>query len=336
MSTPAGPPAITETQEAADGPPRAKPRVGLWGATQSGKTTFLSALFIAVSLSRNELRVRGNNDDSTDFLITNTRILNADHRFPPSTQARTSLSWTLTMPVPNRARKRFRPGPATVPFDFGVELWDAPGAAFAAGGDGGDGGPDRIDIPEAYDIAELADYMASCQGLLLFIDPIRERERGDAHHYFHGPLLRIAQRVASTGPLPHYVAVCMTKFDDPSIFEIAERNGRLCWSEDDPLRLPRVHDDDAEEFMREVLADSPLTDVDLIQGALGQYFAPERIKYFVTSAIGFYVGPDGEFHQDDPWNVTPDKENRAYVRGQVHPINVAEPLRWLGEKIAEG
>lgn len=323
-SMPARPSTITETPHPPAEPPRAQRRIGLWGAPASGKTTFLSALFIAVSRSSSQLRVRGNNDESTDFLMYNTRTLNADYRFPAATQARAPLSWTLTMPVPNQARKRFRRGPETVPFDFGVELWDAPGSAFATDGD---------DIPE-YDIAELADYMTGCQGLLLFIDPVRERERGDTHHYFHGPLLRIAQRVASSGPLPHHVAVCMTKFDDPLIFETAERNGLLSWSEDDPLRLPRVHDDDAEDFMREMLTSATSTTAEPVHELLARFFHPERVKYFATSAIGFYVGPDGEFHQDDPWNVVPGERNQTRIRSMIHPINVAEPLLWLGRQIA--
>jgi hypothetical protein len=310
-------------------------RVGVWGATASGKSTFLSALFIAAMRSPAELRVKGANDESTDFLIRNTHILNAQHRFPPPTSAQQPLSWTLQMSVPNRDRRRWRKGSPTVPFDFRIDLQDAPGRAYAAVPELE---PSRLDLDldDDGDIPDVASYLASCQGLLLLIDPIRERDTGDAHEYFHGTLLRIAQRVevALGQRLPHYVAVCITKFDDPSVFRFARDNEFLSYREYDPMMFPQVHDDEAELFMREMLASSPVSDVELVLGALRQYFYSERIRYFVTSAVGFFVGPSGEFREDDYQNVAPVEDGQFGIRGQLHPINVAEPLLWLGERIA--
>ena len=184
----------------------------------------------------------------------------------------------------------------------------------------------------------MAAYLATCQGLILLIDPIRERELGHAHEYFHATLLRIAQRVETQlgRRLPHYVAVCVTKFDDPSVFRFAMDNEFLSYRMDDPLMFPRVHDKQAKQFMEQLFADSQLSDVGLVQGALRQYFYPERIQYFVTSAVGFYVGSSGEFQENDFANVIQGADGQHQIRGQLHPVNVAEPLLWLGEKIAEG
>lgn len=309
-------------------------RVGLWGATASGKSTFLSALFIAATRSPEDLRVKGVNDESTDFLIRNTHTLNAQRRFPPPTSAQQPLSWTLQMSVPNRARGRWRrAGPPAVPFDFRVDLQDAPGRAYAAVPESE---PSRLDLADGADVPEVASYLASCQGLLLLIDPIRERDLGDAHEYFHGTLLRIAQRVEVPlgRRLPHYVAVCVTKFDDPSVFRFARDNEFLSYREYDPAMFPRVHDYEAERFMHELLIGSPASDVELVAGALRQYFYPDRVRYFVTSAVGFYVGPSGEFREDDYQNVIPLEDGTLGIRGQIHPVNVAEPLLWLGERIA--
>ena len=325
MTTPAQAPAVTE---------QGLRRVGLWGAAASGKSTFLSALFIAAMRSSDDLRVKGRNDESTDFLVRNTHALNAQHQFPAPTIQQQALSWTLQMSVPNPARSRWRKGAPTVPFDFRIDLQDAPGRAYAAvpGVQSA-----RLDLPGgADDEPDVASYLANCQGLLLLIDPIRERELGDAHEFFHGTLLRIAQRVELPpgGRLPHYIAVCVTKFDDPSVFRFARNNEFLSYSEDDPLMFPRVHDDEAERFMRELFTGSPLSDVDLVHGGLRQYFYPERIRYFVTSAVGFYVGQSGEFREDDYWNVVPIDDGQFQIRGQIHPINVAEPMLWLGQCIA--
>lgn len=343
---------MTTPSDAPAAPEPGRRRVGLWGATASGKSTFLSALFIAATRSATELRVRGVDDESTDFLVRNTHTLNAQRRFPPSTLAQQSLSWVLHMSVRNQARGRWlRPGPPTVPFDFRIDLQDAPGRAYAAVPTAvpeavSDEEPpalapseDRLDLGdlgEGADIPDVASYLASCQGLLLLIDPLRERDLGDAHEYFHGTLLRIAQRVeVPPGQrLPHYVAVCITKFDNPAVFRFARDNGFLSYSEDDPLMFPRVHDNEAERFMRELLAGSAASDVELVAGALGQYFYPERVRYFVTSSVGFYVGRSGEFAEDDYQNVVPIEGGRFAIRGRIHPINVAEPLLWLGQRIA--
>ena len=57
----------------------------------------------------------------------------------------------------------------------------------------------------------IASYFKNCQGLLLLIDPIRERDEGDAYNFFYGTLLRLAQQmpVPAGRRLPHYVAVCV-------------------------------------------------------------------------------------------------------------------------------
>jgi hypothetical protein len=341
MTTPTEEPVTASPEEppAPDAPTEPDLRgIGLWGATASGKSTFLSALFIAATRSPADLRVIGRNDDSTDFLVRNTHSLNAQHQFPPPTTYQQPLSWTLKMSVPNPVRSRlFRPAPAMIPYDFRVDLQDAPGRAFAAVPEvqptrSLDLGGDEDDEPS------VANYLANCQGLVLLIDPIRERELGDAHEFFHGTLLRIAQRVEvpSDQRLPHYIAVCVTKFDDPSVFRFARDNDFLSYSEDDPLLFPRVHADEAEQFMRDLFAGSPLSDVALVLGALRQYFYPERIRFFVTSSVGFYVGSSGEFREEDYWNVVQVEDGRYQIRGPIYPINVAEPLLWLGEQIAAG
>lgn len=306
-------------------------RVGLWGATQSGKSTFLSSLFIAAARAPEHLRVQGNNDESTDFLIRNTHILNHQHRFPPSTTTRQPLSWTLKMWVPNPSRRLLRPGPERVPFDFRVDLQDAGGFEFAAVPEAV---PSRLDIGTG--APNIAAYLGGCNGLLLMIDPIRERDVGDAYEYFFGPLLRMAQNVpvAAGERLPHYVAVCVTKFDDPTVYEFARNFGYLSYREDDPVMLPRIHQDEAERFMRHLFEDLPMSDIDLMIGGLRQYFYPERVRLYISTAVGFYVGRSGQFREDDFRNVAPIENGEFAIRGAVRPINVAEPLMWLGESIA--
>jgi len=319
-------------------------RVGLWGATQSGKTTFISALFLATGrLESSDVRIRGNNSDSTEFLIRNTHTLNQERRFPEPTIARNPLSWTIQMLVPNRAARRFlRSAPKRVPFDFNVDVQDVGGFELAplAGdedrldidgdGGGGDGGGD------AAPGAGIAAYFATCQGLLLLIDPIRELDKGDAYTFFFGTLLRLAeeQKVPAGQRLPHYVAVCVTKFDDPAVYEFGRDHGLISYREDDPAMQPRVHPDETEGFIADLFRGMPKSDVGLLVNQLRQYFHADRIKFFVSSAVGFYIGPHGMFDVRDYKNVAIDEDGKPIIRGQIRPINVAEPLLWLGESIA--
>jgi hypothetical protein len=313
-------------------------RVGLWGATQSGKTTFISSLFLATGrLTSNDVRIRGNNSASTDFLIRNTYTLNQQRRFPEPTIAREPLSWTIQMLVPNRARRWFlRSGAGRVPFDFNVDMQDVGGFEHGALPEA-DGG--RLDIAGdggAAPRTDVAAYFATCHGLLLLIDPIRELKDGDAYSFFFGTLLRLAQEqpVPAGQKLPHYVAVCVTKFDDPAVYEFGRDHGLISYRDDDPVMQPRIHPDETEAFIAELFHSMPKSDVDLLIGGLHQYFDANRIKFFVSSAVGFYIGPHGMFDVLDYKNVATDGEGKPVIRGQIRPINVAEPLLWLGECIA--
>ena len=322
--------------------------IGMWGAPACGKTTFLAALFIAVSRASEDLNIFGVDDLSTDFLVECNRMLTSEHRFPEPTMTVGFYSWVMNMMATARIADRGRAGrvaeaPPAVPIQFNIDMRDAPGAIFAST-------PttppkSRLDLgddPDVVDPQDMMEYLAGCQGLLLLIDPVRERRSGNGHEYFQGTLLRIAQhRMARMPPgskLPHYVAVCITKFDDPDVYKFARLNGFRSYDENDPYLFPRVHDDDAETFFRE-LCSSDLSDADLICNGLRKFFYADRIRYFVTSSIGFYRAA-GRFREDDFRNAVEQErigENPTYtIRGQIHPINVLEPILWLGQSIAAG
>jgi hypothetical protein len=347
------------TAMSSGGPQRGRaPRsIGLWGAPQSGKTTFLAALYIAVTRSAMDLNLFGVDDKTTDFMIDSTRTLTNDHLFPAATQTDSSYSWTMNISAQEPVRDRGRFGratttTATVRSQFNIDLRDAPGGWFAsqlkagqapaqqAGGrlNLGGGTPAATGSP-AGPQADMMDYLAGCDGLLLLIDPVREQKLGDAHEYFQGTLLRIAQRKLATMPggarLPHHVAVCITKFDHPDVYGFARIRGYRTYNEDDPYLFPHVHDDDAENFFREFCRMSPASEADMLCSALGKFFDPDRIRFFVTSSIGFHLGQSSRFRDDDPQNCE-DRNGTATIRGRVHPINTLEPILWLGRRVTSG
>jgi hypothetical protein len=152
-------------------------------------------------------------------------------------------------------------------------------------------------------------------------------------------MLEIAERWMSEnpggGPLPHYVAVCITKFDHPDVYGFARKHNFRTYRDDDRHKFPRIHSQDAKEFYQELARSTGDGDADLICNALGHHFQPDRVQYFVTSAIGFYC-EGARFRDDDRDNVIEKAGGQRAIRGQIFPINVLEPIVWLGRNITAG
>lgn len=342
---------------------RALGRIGLWGAPSCGKTTFLAALNIAVNQSSTkELMIFGVDDASTDFLVENTARLTSQREFPAATTFGQQYSWVLRMETQVPERRRFgRQTMTTVPLEMNLDLLDEPGRVFgddqggpsptAPGGgrdlgfdddeDDVDGGIDTdSNAGSAASEESVMDRLASCDGLLLLFDPTKEWADGDAFNYFQGTLLRIAQRrmagqASPTGRLPQYVAVCATKFDHPDVYRRAKNRGYRSFAVDDPAMFPRVPDELAEKFFADLVRQSERGNADLVAMALRRYFEPDRVKFFATSAIGFYKSrQSARFQEADFMNTVREADGNYRIRGAVHPINVVEPLAWLGQCLA--
>ena len=98
--------------------------------------------------------------------------------------------------------------------------------------------------------------------------------------------------------------------------------------------FPRVHPATAEEFLI-YLSQSCNGSAELMLGAIRRYFRPERVRYFITSAVGFYLDSNGRFDKEDFQNVIWDNDGATRIRNGIHPINVIEPVLWLSEHLAE-
>ena len=184
----------------------------------------------------------------------------------------------------------------------------------------------------------LIENLARSAGIVLFFDPISEFQRGDAFRHMYGVLTQVKAMLQRHGPLPHYVAVCITKFDEIPVFEAAQKL-RVVEYDPYPPEFPEVPDQYAREFFNRLVRLSKSDSAGLVLPMLEQTFRAERIKFFTTSAIGFYVDPQLDvFDPDDYQNHIP-RENpgdRDYIRGGIYPINVVEPILWLGRNVASG
>jgi hypothetical protein len=301
--------------------------ITLWGATATGKTTFLAALYTALLDQDTGWRLRGEDQGSTEALVTLTHTLADDGMFPGGTTGIRNYHWSLVGTVPRAIKEwhwyglRRRDRNVVIP----LELVDAAGEIADAG---------RVQSREI--TQRFVDNLANSTGIVFFFDPIREFERGDAFQHTFGVLAQLDSQMKRRGKLPHHVAVCVTKFDEQRVFDAAARMGMIDY-DDAPPGFPRVPEEDARDFFARLCAVSRTRTAHRVLPLLEQTFDPSRIRFFVTSAIGFYVDRysgmfDPQDYQQHIPPTIPDEEPR--VRGVVRPINVVEPIVWLGKQLA--
>lgn len=303
----------------------------MWGAPSSGKTTFLAALSIALTEQAAGWNVAAANENSEEKLIRMTSALISRHAFPRATDGIDGYQWVLNGRVAETVKKK-RWGRETKvrPVAIGLDVADPSGELMQSSQLGRD------------DRKNLVDRLTEGRGILYMFDPISEFERGDAYEHTFSMCAQLSRLLAGSpdfdGRLPHHVAVCVTKFDEVRVFEVARQLGLVTTDQEDLYGFPRVPDDEARLLLTKLCEASDTGTGDLVVKLLEQHFRPERIKYFVTSAIGFYTNPRTRvFDKDDPQNLLPDDKapKRLRIRGPVHPINVVEPVLWLSERLTD-
>ncbi|ONH62670.1 hypothetical protein CcI49_00805 [Frankia sp. CcI49] len=350
-------------------------RVGLWGATSSGKTTLMAAMQLA-AIQHKPREPGGRHvrwsitsaDAATGSALERLRsTLVEDHHFPAATLANTPLrlifEGRVLRPGSNPARPRRE---RTPPIDFTLDFLDVSGALYYRGGGSGGGEIStladgirgygvkddglRFDDDEAIAPTparrprergaaqhdELVDHLVRCDGIVLLFDPIRERDRadGDNYAYFDAMINRVLRKVHNAGRsrsrlLPHHLSVCITKFDDPRVLGAALEPGRLAAlaNESGP---PRIDSDVAHRYFDQ-LCDRSIG-ASHLRDAIGGFFDPSRVRYYATSSIGLFVGPEGQFNSADYSNIVM-AGGVPRIRGRVAPMNVLEPVVGLVARI---
>jgi hypothetical protein len=317
--------------------PEAMP-IGIWGSPASGKSTYLAALQHATGNASRSLgtwSVYARTEQSAELLSNWNAQLVGDHKFPEATDiaAATPLRWRFKGDLagsryqPLWRRLRRIPEPSA----FDLDLIDVSGEVF---------GPRPADKEVPRDVVtRTLDHLANARGLIFLFDPLREREEPTVVNYLNRTLTQLARRVEGAGRttglyLPHYISVCVTKFDDQMLFQQACKAGFV---NSGPDGIPRVLDKHAELFFDALCQGTFWGETDergsggpkFVRAQLKKFFHPSRIRYFVTSSIGFNLGADGRF---DPARYSmvreQEKNNQIDKRiiGTIEPINVLEPL----------
>lgn len=299
-------------------------RVMLWGAPGSGKSCFLGALNAAVAHAKREWTLVGADEASALHLARITSSMISRRVFLRGTMGIEAFRWLLSTDVEVVVRRFWRKKRQKVPVRFQLDIEDTSGELF-------DSSNARFRIGSD----ELDDLLNS-DGILYFYDPTMEGDISN-YEYFHWVLNELERRyqaetAGGVTRLPHRLAVCVSKFDDPEVLKAASRGGYLAKDPQDQYGFPRVPDDQARAFFEELCANSPNGNASLIRHCISRYFRQDRVKYFAISSIGFYLDPSGEFNIEDCYNIVRDQNEygaRLRIKGDLYPINILEPLLWL-------
>jgi hypothetical protein len=316
-------------------------KIGIWGSPASGKSTYLAALQHATGNAPRSLgdwTIFARTPQAEELLIRWNQQLAEEHKFPEATglAAETQLLWRFKgelagsryQPLVRRLRRV--PEPST----FDLDLIDTSGEVFGPS-------PSEKNVPMDV-VNRTLDHLAHARGLIFLFDPIREREDPTVVNYMNRMLTQLAGLVERQGRtngryLPHYISVCVTKFDDQLLFQQACRAGFVNSGRDG---IPRVLDKHAELFFDALCEGRFWEETDgrgssgpkFVRARLQKYFDPARIRYYVSSAIGFNRGSDGRFNPAR-YAMVREEEDGNRIIGPIEPVNVLEPLVELYMKL---
>jgi hypothetical protein len=326
-------------------------KISLWGPPGCGKTTYLAALGQAVTRADPSIgrwSIWPENERSEKQLVDWSRGLVSQQKFPARTDLSeiVELQWLFVGDLTGSryeqrrlGRRRRKPGRSES--KFLLDLVDVSGEAYA------------YSAQETPVVKKALEQLASADGLIYLFDPLTEREARHASEYLDSTLVRLRRQMRDRlvgGYLPQDVSVCVTKFDDVQLLFQARRMGLVNYGEDG---TPRVLDEHAEKLFEALCKGDFWGDQDeeshasaaFVRDMLKHYFHPQRIRYYVTSSIGYWRPPGWnleaserpgfEFNPNDFSNIYTDKDGERKIRGVIRPVNVLEPLISLQQRLAD-
>ncbi|MEV6343128.1 hypothetical protein [Actinoplanes sp. NPDC051851] len=319
----------------APAPPPGRPErpttpIVLVGPAGGGKTTLLSAILHGGPDTDVYGEWRAIPPSHGSALVDELYESAEDRRFPEATVEAGSETWTVRGEYRDRTRRGLL-GRTTVErgerVEFDLAVVDPPGGDLLSPGSTG-----------------ILDVLCRSRGIILLVDPTKMLREAVAQQtdpaaelvptfkYFNRLLRGLDSRLAeqgAAGRLPHHLSVCVSKFDDPMVYAAAKS---LDLVDRNAGRQPTVPSGDpAAIFFGDLCRRSVEPNDARIPEMVTRYFRPERTRYHVVSAIGFYVDPEHDFDEEDFLNVV--VEGRAKRIRNQNPVNVWETLIELYESI---
>lgn len=198
-------------------------RIGIWGTSRSGKTTYLAMLYSALEDSE-EWIVQAGDDHADDFIDTHISDIDAGN-FPPATQPTANLNiFTYIL------KTQFSQGTGSIVLNF----IDAPGEFYE---DIRGNAAKEVQIHEAQNnqdtSGDIVDYLRSCDGIIFLLDPIRSKKQGESYKTLLLRLFREFQKRSRKNDkdigtkLEQYMAFCVTKVDKEEIWSQGKKSAVL-------------------------------------------------------------------------------------------------------------
>ena len=291
----------------------------LWGAPQSGKTTYLAALGSALASAAPPWTLTCTDSASRQMITGLQRELLTRGRFPPSTAEAARLEVEIAGPFPAGSSLLSRT-PAQQAVRIGLSILDPAGEAF---------GPDPHHAAD-----QVLNGLARAEAVMFFFDPLREREgSSSAYEYFLTMIAELMQVAggrswgSADSRLPHRIAVCTTKLDDPGVYSVASSINAL---KPDQNGMPTVTEERSEELFETLCRTSGSGAAMYLRTAILQHFHESRTRYFTISSAGFHLDRSLRFNPDDYENVIKTETGEVRLRGSyIIPVNLMAPLIWL-------
>ncbi len=249
----------------------------LWGATSTGKTVYLAQLYL------NHREYRCGEDEAWSV------------RLPPGTDPKLYANHLEDFLSHNRFPDRTAPG-LRLPAEYHlVERHSGRSTVIAM--------EDRSGEDYQAFGPEVAEALAAADGLMLLLDPLRDRAVQD-EEVLRG-LFALQQARGSIGSDPRPLAVCVSKCDD-FVHDVSSY---------------RRVSTDAEDLLRNRIG-KPICE------ALRHHF--DNYKVFAISAAGLRLR-----HGAVEPGVFYDESLSLRINFEAEPINLLEPLLWLLKQLPE-
>lgn len=277
-----------------------KMRIGLWGGSGCGKTTFLASIQIATLRNKDPgWQIIGHDKEfpgSTSFLMKSTDNLSAG-KFP---NTGTTVIEKYGYVISGKEKKHF----FKEEISFFLQLQDYPGKF----------------VHEKEEISDpFWDYLVDCQGIIYLYDPLETVELNIRNlqflSYVWQKSINLEERITNER-LKKYIAICIAKYDDPEVVNKLNQAKLLTLS--DNSLYPKVID--AKKALSFIAGRFLVNQVE-------QYFYKDHIKYFASSAVGFSKDSNGNFISNV--NMQGDKK----IIKKIMPINIIEPVIWIASKV---
>lgn len=232
-------------------------RIGLWGTSGSGKTTYLAMLYDALENSE-KWTVEAGDDQADQFIDAQISRITDTGNFPLATQPTANLDIFTYILKPQSYN-----GTGSIVLNF----IDAPGGFY----EDIRGTAQQVQIGEEQ--GDIVEYLRSCDGIIFLLDPIRSKRQGESYKTLLLRLFREFQKRSRQKDIDtkiqQYMAFCVTKVDKEGIWDKGPNS------------------DLAKDVMGEQLFKKLRTN----------FFLDGRYEFFSVASIGRYQDKDGKWKE---------------------------------------